>query len=150
MVKLKKKSLSRRSFRTHGWVIGNKNFFFWPSCIFRVIIFSCHNSRKATNKTQYFDTLSDLQFSPYVPIQLIPVGVERSNGTPTLTSHLRSDQSSNRGIGMWQVSGHPSKVDGFPRFLQFSLNLNSLLVKSQNDITHKGGILILRGCDFGK
>ena len=27
MVKLKKKSLSRRSFRTHGRVIGNKNFF---------------------------------------------------------------------------------------------------------------------------
>ena len=45
-------------------------------------------SRKATNKTQYFDTLSDLQFSPYVPIQLIPVGVERSNGTPMGTSRL--------------------------------------------------------------
>ena len=27
MVKLKKKSLSRGSFRTHGRVIGNKNFF---------------------------------------------------------------------------------------------------------------------------
>ena len=50
--------------------------------------FSCHNSRKATNKTRYFDILSDLQFSPYVPIQLIPVGVERSNGTPTGTSRL--------------------------------------------------------------
>ena len=43
---------------------------------------------KQLNKTQYFDTLSDLQFSPYVPIQLIPVGVERSNGTPTGTSRL--------------------------------------------------------------
>ena len=31
----------------------------------------------------YFDTLSDLKFSLYVPIQLIPVAVERSNGTPT-------------------------------------------------------------------
>ena len=31
---------------------------------------------------------SDLQFSPYVPIQVIPVGVERSNGTPTGTSRL--------------------------------------------------------------
>ena len=29
MVKLKKKSLSRGSFRTHGQVIGNKNFFFF-------------------------------------------------------------------------------------------------------------------------
>ena len=33
-------------------------------------------------------TLSDLQFSPYVPIQLILVGVEKSNGTPTETSRL--------------------------------------------------------------
>ena len=38
--------------------------------------------------TRYFDTLSYLQFSPYVQIQLIPVGVERSNGTPTGTSRL--------------------------------------------------------------
>ena len=41
-------------------------------------------------KTRYFDTLSDLQFSPYVPIQLIPVVVERSKGTPTGTSRLRA------------------------------------------------------------
>ena len=55
---------------------------------FSVHQFSWYNSRKATNKTRYFDTLSDLQFSPYVPIQLIPVGVERSNGTPAGTSRL--------------------------------------------------------------
>ena len=46
---------------------------------------------EAINKTRYFDTLSDLQFSPYVPIQLIPVGVERSNGTPTGISRLVCD-----------------------------------------------------------
>ena len=45
-----------------------------------------------TNKARYFDTLFDLQFSPYVPIQLIPVGVERSNGTPTGTSRLLRNQ----------------------------------------------------------
>ena len=39
----------------------------------------------------YFDTLSDLQFSPYVLIQLITVGVERSNGTPTGTSRVNSN-----------------------------------------------------------
>ena len=39
-------------------------------------------------RKQYFDTLSDLLFSPYVPIQVIPVGVERSNGTPTGKSRL--------------------------------------------------------------
>ena len=33
-------------------------------------------------------TVSDLQFSPYVPIQLISVGVERSNKTSTGTSRL--------------------------------------------------------------
>ena len=34
MVKLKKKSLSRGSFRTHGRVIGNKNFFiFGPNLL---------------------------------------------------------------------------------------------------------------------
>ena len=49
---------------------------------------NCDTSRKATNKTRCFDTLSDLQFSPYFPIQLIPVGVEMSNGTPTGTSRL--------------------------------------------------------------
>ena len=30
MVKLKKKSLGRESFKTHGRLIGNKNFFFGP------------------------------------------------------------------------------------------------------------------------
>ena len=36
MIKLKKKSLSRGSFRTHGRVIGNNNFFFyfWPNVTF--------------------------------------------------------------------------------------------------------------------
>ena len=33
MVKLKKKSLSRGVYGTHGRVIGNKNFFFWPYCL---------------------------------------------------------------------------------------------------------------------
>ena len=37
----------------------------------------------ATKNTRYFDKLSDLLFSPYVPTQLIPVGVEWSNGTPS-------------------------------------------------------------------
>ena len=32
--------------------------------------------------------MTDFQFSPYVPIQLIPV--ERSNGTPTGTSRLET------------------------------------------------------------
>ena len=55
---------------------------------FSVTSILCHNSRKATNKTQYFDTLLVLKFSPYVPIQVIPVGVERSNGAPTGTYRL--------------------------------------------------------------
>ena len=33
MVKLKKKSLSRGFFGTHGRVIGNKNFFLWPKTL---------------------------------------------------------------------------------------------------------------------
>ena len=38
-----KKILSRGSFRTHGRVMGNKNFFiyFWPNVIFRWCSFCC-------------------------------------------------------------------------------------------------------------
>ena len=40
MVRLKKKSLSRGSFRTQGGVIGNKNFFyFWPKVHAYLMIF---------------------------------------------------------------------------------------------------------------
>ena len=40
MIKLKKNSLSRGSFRTHGRVIGNKNFFlFLALCDISVVFF---------------------------------------------------------------------------------------------------------------
>ena len=57
--------------------------------IFRDISCSSHISCKATNKTRYFVVLPDFQFSTLVPIQVIPVGVERSNETPTGTSRKR-------------------------------------------------------------
>ena len=60
---------------------------FSVTSIFHVIIVEKHLIK------HYFDTLSDLQFSLYVPIQLIPVGVERSNGTPTGTSCLEPNDS---------------------------------------------------------
>ena len=41
-----------------------------------------HVEKQLTKKTRYFVTLSDFQFSTYVPIQLIPVDVERTNEHP--------------------------------------------------------------------
>ena len=50
MVKLKKKSLSRGCFGTHGRVIGNKNFFFLPNqCLHQDV---CLLEKKAENENQ--------------------------------------------------------------------------------------------------
>ena len=58
---------------------------------FRDINFHAIIVEKQQIKHDIFDTLSDLQFSPYVQIPLIPVDVERSNGTPTGTYCLVKD-----------------------------------------------------------
>ena len=56
MVKLKKKSLSRGSFRTHGRVIGNKNFFFLaldPRGMIGRIYVECHLTLLHTKYTSF-------------------------------------------------------------------------------------------------
>ena len=53
MVKLKKKCLSRGSFRTHGRVIGNKNFFIF-GLIGELIVYPCSASVFVHNSTILF------------------------------------------------------------------------------------------------
>ena len=59
---------------------------FSVTSIFHVIIVEKHD------KKRYFETLSDLQFLPYFPIQLIRVGVERSNASTLLKTMHDSGQ----------------------------------------------------------
>ena len=54
---------------------------FSVTSIFHVILVE-----KQLIKHNIFFTLSDFQFSTYVPIEVIPVSVARSNGTPMGTS----------------------------------------------------------------
>ena len=56
MVKLKKKSLSRGSFRTHGWVIRNKNFFIFGLTLHFYILPEEFNRDIYENMTVYYIT----------------------------------------------------------------------------------------------